>query len=78
MGESRTILIFRVVEKVAVPVLLGTTLNDRSIKSIHPAEWKIVSIHTPPVSIPKIHEALVKPRVMSQTVARIMIKTLCC
>lgn len=44
MVESRTWVEFGVVDKLAVPILLGTTFIDGLINSIHMVERKIVHI----------------------------------
>lgn len=40
MDESRTQVTLGVVDRLAVPVLLWTTLVEKFIKLIHQAEWK--------------------------------------
>lgn len=57
MGESRTHVNFGVVNKLLVPVLLGTTNMDKFAKSIQPTERKIVPHHSPQVPILAVHEA---------------------
>lgn len=49
-------------ERLAVPVLLGTTVIDKFIKPVHPAERKIVLYPSPPVPILTIHEGKGKSR----------------
>lgn len=56
MGESRTLVTLDVVEKLAVPVLFGTTFIDKFIKSIHADERKINLHHSAPVPILMPHE----------------------
>lgn len=61
MGESRTFVNFGVVNELVVPVLFGTIYIDSSIKSIHPAERKVVPHHSPTVPILIVYEANSKP-----------------
>lgn len=48
---SRTLLTFDVVDRLALPVLLGTTFIDKYIKSIYPAVRKLFRYHFLPVPI---------------------------
>lgn len=42
MIESRIQVTYGVVDRLAVPLLLGTTFIDKSLKSVHSAERMIV------------------------------------
>lgn len=53
--ESRTLVTFGVVDKLALPVLLGMTFIDRYIRSVYPAEKRTVSYHYPSVPIVIVH-----------------------
>lgn len=57
MGESGARVIFGVVDKLAVPVSLGASFNDKFIKSFHTTEWNVVPNHSSPVPILKVDEA---------------------
>lgn len=56
MGESRSRVNFGLVFELVLPLLLGMTYIDRFIKSIYPAERKIVSHYSLPVLILMVHE----------------------
>lgn len=56
--KSRTRVAFRIVKKEAVPVLFGATFIDRVIRSVHPAERKLVPLHSPPVPILMVYGAI--------------------
>lgn len=57
MGEPGTRVAFGVLAKLAIPALLGTTLIDRFVKSIHPVERKTVLHHSPPVHCLLVYKA---------------------
>lgn len=56
VGESCTRVSFGVISELVVPVLLGKTYFNWFIKSIYPANRKIVFSHSPPVPIFMVHE----------------------
>lgn len=58
MSESRTRLTSRVVDRLAVLVLLGSNFVDKYLKYVHPAERKIVPHPSPPGPNLMIHEAI--------------------
>lgn len=63
MGESRTRANFGIASELVVPILLGTTYIDRFIRSIHPAERKIVPYHYPPVPKLIVYKARSEPEI---------------
>lgn len=63
IGKSRTLVILAVSEKLAVHVLLETTVTDRYVKPVHPVERKIVPYRSrllPIIMIPKDRSAVEK------------------
>lgn len=56
MIESRTLMIFGVEDKLALLALLGATVVDSFIKSIHQAKKKTVPFYSRPVPILMVHE----------------------
>lgn len=50
-------MIYGIINKLAVPVLLGTTFIDRFIKSVYPDKRRIILQHYPPAPIMMVHEA---------------------
>lgn len=60
--ESLTRMIFRFMNLLAVPGLLGPTFTDKFIKSLQPAERKIVICPSPTVPILMVHEANREPK----------------
>lgn len=57
MLESCTRLTFDVVDRLAIPVLSGTTFIEKIIRSIDPAERKFIRCYSPPVPILMVQEA---------------------
>lgn len=54
MDDSNTRVALGEVDKLAVPLPLGTTFIVRFMKSMHPTERKTILEHSPPVLIPMI------------------------
>lgn len=57
MGDSRSGVIFAIVDKLAVPIQFKAVFIDKVFRSIHPAEMKIVPHLSVPVPIPIVHGA---------------------
>lgn len=55
--NSCTCFRFRTVEELAMCVILGTTIINQSISSIHPVEKKFFPPHSPPVPNLTVHDA---------------------
>lgn len=57
IDESRTQVAFGVIDKFAVPVLLGTTTIDRAVQSSYEARRNVIPYHSLPLPTLMVHEA---------------------